>query len=207
MTKRLRLDRLWFARRFAAALAYAALALAPLPSGGALPASAAELDGVTLPDTEQVGGAELRLNGIAMRTFSLFRIHVYVAGLYLQQPTSDAEAILQSTSVKLLDIRFVHDVTAERSREAWVTGFRDNCRPPCRLRADMLEQFLARVPDFHAGDRSTLLFAGQTVEIKVNGRSMGTIDDPDFSRSMLGTFIGSYPPTEPLKRGLLGLPQ
>jgi hypothetical protein len=183
----------------------AALAVAALWSGGAPPAVAADLDGVAWPDTRQAAGVELRLNGIGVRTFSLFRIHVYVAALYLQQPSGDGDAILRSGMVKLLEIHFVHDVTAERSREAWKTGLRDNCRPPCRLPADLLERFLEAVPDFHAGDQSTMLFSGQTVEIKLNGRAMGTVQDADFSRAILGTFIGGNPPTEPLKRELLGL--
>ena len=188
-----------------AALVYAALALAPLPSGAALPAAAAELDGVAMPDALQAAGTPLHLNGLGMRTFSLFRIHIYVAGLYLQRPSSDAEAILRSDTVKLLDIRFVHDVTADRARDAWISGFRDNCRSPCHLAGQDVDHFLAAVPDFRRGDQSTLLFSGHAVEISVNGRVLGTISDPQFSRAILATFIGAYPPTEPLKRGLLGL--
>jgi hypothetical protein len=184
----------------------ACAALAPTVSGAALPATAAELDGIAMPDMLQAAGTPLRLNGMGMRTFSLFRIHIYVAGLYLQRPTSDAEAILQSDATKLLDIRFVHDVDVERAREAWVNGFRDNCRPPCHLPPQQVAHFLAEVPALHRGDKSTLLFSGHSVVISVNGRVFGTIEDPVFSRAVLATFIGPYPPTEPLKRGLLGLP-
>ena len=60
------------------------LALAFIPSGAAQPAIAAELDGVTMPDLLQVAGTPLRLNGMGLRTYPLFRIHIYVAGLYLQ---------------------------------------------------------------------------------------------------------------------------
>jgi hypothetical protein len=186
-------------------LALAAFAPVPMQPGRAPPALAAELDGVTLPDSRVVDGTTLRLNGMGVRTFSMFHIRIYVAGLYLPEPSSDAAAILRSDETKLLDIRFVHDVTADRSREAWMTGFRDNCRPPCRLPANMLDEFLRREPDLRAGDRSTLLFRGQTVEFRVNGQSMGTVTDPEFTRVILATFIGAYPPTEPLKRGLLGL--
>jgi hypothetical protein len=187
-------------------LAFVALGFAPMQPGRALPAAAAELDGVTLPDTRVVDGTALRLNGIAVRTFSMFQIHVYVAGLYLPQPTRDAEAILHSGEAKLLDIHFIHDVTADRAREAWLSGFRDNCRPPCRIPSNMLDEFLKRVPDIRAGDTTTLMFNGPNVEFRVDGRPMGTVTDPTFTRTILATFIGSYPSTEPLKHGLLGLP-
>jgi hypothetical protein len=192
-------------RRQAAVLLAVALALAPMRSGATMSANAAELDGVTLPDMLQAAGTPLRLNGIGMRTFSLFRIHIYVAALYLQQPTSDAEAILRSDAIKLLDIHFVHDVDAIRARDAWMTGFRDNCRAPCHLPAAAVERFLGLVPDFHKGDSSTLLFNSHSAVISVNGRVLGTVDDAAFSRAILATFIGVYPPTEPLKHGLLGL--
>ena len=74
------------------------------------PPSAAQLAGVTLPDEVTLGGTVLRLNGIAFRTYSWLRIHIYVAGLYLEHPSHDAKAILDSQEKKLLAMQFVHDV-------------------------------------------------------------------------------------------------
>ena len=51
-----------------------------------LPAQAAELDGMQLPDTVQVEGKTLHLNGFGRRTYSLLRIHIYAAGLYPGAP-------------------------------------------------------------------------------------------------------------------------
>jgi hypothetical protein len=183
-----------------------ALMLAALPLACAWTAAAASMDGVEMPQVRQAAGLPLRLNGIGMRTYSVFGIHVYVAGLYLEQPTSDADAILRSDGAKLLDIHFVHDVNAEQARDAWVQGFDENCRPPCHLKGPDVLQFLSAVPAFRRGDESTLLFVGRTVQIAVNGRTLGTISDADFSRAILATFIGPHPPSEPFKQGLLGLP-
>ena len=61
------------------------------------PGRAAQLQGVMLPDTQSAGQTELRLNGIALRTYSILRIPIYVAGLYLVRPDSDADSILRST--------------------------------------------------------------------------------------------------------------
>ena len=99
----------------------------------------------------------------------------------------------------------MHDVSADRARDAWAGGFRDNCRPPCHLRHADVERFLAAVPDFHRGDHSMLLFTDHSVEISLNGRVLGTVTDPTFSRAILSTFIGSDPPSEQFKHGLLGL--
>ena len=69
-------------------------------------AAAAQLAGVALPDAVTLDGAELHLNGIALRTYSWLRIRIYVAGLYLEHPSHDADAILRSPEEKLLVVRF-----------------------------------------------------------------------------------------------------
>ena len=47
-------------------------------------ASAAALDGLQVPDTLQVDGRALHLNGYGLRTYSILAIHIYVASLYLE---------------------------------------------------------------------------------------------------------------------------
>ena len=58
-------------------------------------AAAVELDGVAMPEAQTVAGARLALNGLALRTYSFLRVHIYVAALYLEHRTSDAKAILE----------------------------------------------------------------------------------------------------------------
>jgi len=166
-------------------------------------ASAAQLDGVTLPDAVALDGTELHLNGIALRTYSWVGIHIYVAGLYLQHPSQDAEAILDSPETKLLAVRFVHDVSVTAARDAWREGFEKNCRAPCHLAPRDVERFLAAIPVMRAGDRSTLTFTREGLQITMNGHTMATITDPVFSRAVLATFIGPEPPTPRLKHELL----
>lgn len=93
----------------------------------ASPARAARLAGVTLPDTANVGGTALVLNGIGLRTYSVMAVPIYVADLYLQTPSHDADAILASFSVKLLVLQFVRNVPAAKVRDAGHTGLLNNC--------------------------------------------------------------------------------
>lgn len=167
-------------------------------------ASAAELDGVALPDVQVVNGRLMRLNGIGLRTYSILGIHIYVAGLYLEQRSGDSERILHSSEPKLLQIRFLRDVDASDARQAWREGFEQNCRRPCSLDPRGVEKFLAAVPSVHNGDESTLLFTSKGVRVTLNGRPMGDIPDPHFAEVMLATFIGPEPPTPRLKQELLG---
>jgi len=144
------------------------------------------------------------LNGIALRTYSIFRIPIYVAGLYLVRRDSDPDHILQSTDTKLLDIRFIHSVGAEDARTAWREGFDQNCVAPCRLAPDEVERFLAAVPPMRKGDSFSILFTGDGAEIAANGHPVGHIPNRGFATAVLATFIGPQPPTERLKQELLG---
>src|SRR4051794_23015873 len=167
-------------------------------------AHAADLDGVSMPDTRVTDGKQMRLNGIGLRTYSVLGIRIYVAGLYLERRSGDPDAILQSSERKLLDIRFLRDVGAEDARQAWRDGFEQNCRAPCYLDPRDVDRFLAAVPSMRKGDATTLLFTSNGVQVTVNGRSMGDIGNPHFAKTMLATFIGPEPPTPRLKRELLG---
>ena len=72
-------------------------------------AHAVTLDGVTLPDAYPIGGGQtLTLNGIGVRTLTVFNVKVYVAGLYLAAPSHDAQQIMASSSAKVLVLQFLH---------------------------------------------------------------------------------------------------
>ena len=179
--------------------------LAALVFAVPLSVRAAQLDGVTLPDTQRVGGMELHLNGIGLRSYSVFQVPIYVAGLYLRHPSSDAGQILHSPDMRLLEIHFVHDVSAEQARKAWREGFERNCSAPCHLAPQDIERFLAAVPAMRKGDSFTLLFTARGAEVTVNGKPIGNITDPQFAREMLGTFLGPQAASPRLKQELLGI--
>jgi hypothetical protein len=80
-------------RKIVVSLSVAVLVLASM-----LNLHAASLAGVTLPDTAQVGGTTLVLNGLGLRT--KFVVKVYVAGLYLDKKSADADAIIKADAPK-----------------------------------------------------------------------------------------------------------
>lgn len=167
-------------------------------------ANGAELDGISLPDTRDVGGVQLELNGIALRTYSILRIHIYVAGLYLEHRSNNAEQILDSSGTKLLEFHFLRNIEPDAERKAWLTGFADNCTAPCHLDPQEVARFLAALPALRKGDVSEFLFTREGLVVTFNGRSVGTITDQQFARAVLATFLGPVPPTPRVKRELLG---
>lgn len=166
-------------------------------------AIAAELDGIHFPDSVYIEGKTLVLNGIGQRLYSFLGVPIYVAGLYLQHPSTDAAAILGSSQVKLLTITFQHDVSAEEGRTAWRTGFYNNCVTPCRLDPDAVSRFLAAVPEMRAGEVYTFLFTPDGTRVDANERPLGVIRQPNFARAILASFLGPRPASLRLKEGLL----
>jgi long-chain acyl-CoA synthetase len=76
-----------------------------------LVAHAAELEGVQLEDRVRVDGQEVQLNGMALRTrYQFFK--VYVAGLYLPEKATTAEAAIDGRGAKRISL-------TEATRQRW----------------------------------------------------------------------------------------
>jgi hypothetical protein len=168
-----------------------------------LAARSAELDGVQLPDTLQVNGRMLHLNGFGLRTYSLLAIHIYVASLYLEHLSADPEEIIRSPETKLLIVRFERSVRAEDAQKAWRDGLENNCQAPCHLDPNDVERFLADIPAMHRDDNYSLLFTQQGATVTVSGQLIGTVSERHFAEVMLATFLGPNPASPRLKQELL----
>jgi hypothetical protein len=168
---------------------------------------AAQLDGVSMPDTLDKDGVHFVLNGMALRTYSFLSIRIYVAGLYLLAPSHDPDQIIGSDSPRMLQFEFLRDVDAWAARRSWREGLARSCQPPCHLPPQSVERFLAGVPAVRSGDTSTLLFTKDSLIITMDNKVLGRIDDPLFSRTILSTFIGPHPTAESMKQGLLDTPK
>src|SRR3989337_2459246 len=71
-----------------------------------------------MPDQATVEGKTLVLNGMGLREATFLKVAVYVAGLYLESKSADANAILGSSQVKRISMHFVRDVRADQMRYA-----------------------------------------------------------------------------------------
>ncbi len=71
-----------------------------------------ECKGVAFPDTAQVEGATLTLNGLGLRQATMFKVNVYVAALYVAKTSNDPNVILGAKAPSELILQFVRDVGA-----------------------------------------------------------------------------------------------
>jgi hypothetical protein len=172
---------------------------------GALPARAGTLAGVSLPDSVDLAGTHLVLDGMGLRTATFLHVKVYVAGLYLPRPSSNAREIIAANEPKLLVLRFVRNVGRGDVVKAWREGFARNATvPPAQLQAE-IDQLNAWMVDFRRGDTLAFTFLpGQGVAVDINGARRGVLPGEAFAQSLLAIWLGPHPPNDELKRGLLG---
>jgi hypothetical protein len=168
-------------------------------------ATAGTKAGVTMPDTIKVANKQLVLNGMGLREATWLKIDVYVAGLYVETPSSDAGQLVTANEAKVLVLRFVRGVDRDDIVKAWREGFNNNATVPLARIKGLVDQMNSWMPGLDKGDTLTFSYVPvQGVEISVNGTRKGVIIGDDFARSLFSIWLGPKPPTGDLKRGLLG---
>lgn len=172
----------------------------------AAPAGAATLGGATLPDTYTLQGQTLVLNGIGLRTLTIFNVRVYVAGLYLRERSSDAAAILKSPNPKVVLLQFLHAGSKADVEKQFREGERKNCGNGECDPADKpdFERLVAAAPAVEVGDTQTYVFTAGRVRVYANQRLIGDFANADLAYRLLEGFIGPKPPSPELRQQLLG---
>ena len=167
--------------------------------------SGKECQGVNFPEQTQVQASPLALNGLGLRQATMLKVNVYVAALYVAQPSTDANAILASNTPKQLVLHFVRDVDGADLKKAWDEGFANNAKAQVPALKERIEQFKSWMTTMKSGQQLTLTHKpGAGIEVTVNGKVQGTIAGDDFARALLAIWLGPKPPNPGLKAGLLG---
>jgi len=164
---------------------------------------AASLAGVTMPDTAQVGSANLVLNGLGLRT--KFMVKVYVAGLYLEQKSSDPNAILKSEGPKKIVMQFLHGVSKSQMTDAFTESFNDNSPDAMKTMKADIDRFLGIMEPLKSGDQMVFTYVpGTGTTVAINGQDKLTIAGSAFEPVLLSVWLGPKPPTADVKKGMLG---
>lgn len=194
-------------RRCAAVLALAAAT--------ALPAQAVRYEGQDFPDTVQLGGKPLVLNGTGKRQVAIYPL--YLAALYLPQKATAPDAIYAEDGPKRLEMRIVIPLVKDVSTQEFVKAInkgvsRNNTDAERAALADRVAQFNAAISDVGRVKKGDVLAIdylpaqGGTV-LSVNGKVWGKpIEGQDFYAAFLKVFIGDHNSDARLRAGLLGQP-
>lgn len=172
--------------------------------------NAAELEGVRLDDRVRVDGQELQLNGIAVRTrYQFFK--VYVAGLYLPQKATAAEAAIDAKGAKRISLTMVRDANADQFVESIDHGLRTNNSEAqlaeVKPQVDALYAKIRAVGEAQKGMRIVLDYSPSSASttLFVDGAAQGEpMKGEAFYRALLRIWLGEKPVQDDLKKALLG---
>jgi len=168
-------------------------------------AQAIEIEGVTLPDTIQLQGKALQLNGAGIRTKFFFDI--YVGGLYLEQHASSAKAVFADHGAKRVTMNFLYGkVDKEKLTDGWEDGFEKNqSHKQMQALNERLGQFNALFTNGHRGDAIVFDFLSDgSTHLSFNGNEKGVIAGADFQQALLAVWLGKKPADSDLKDAMLG---
>jgi hypothetical protein len=169
----------------------------------ALPVSARELSGVTMPDTVTVGERTLKLNGMGVRKKAIFK--VYVGGLYLETPSKDAAAILAADAPRVIRMQYVRDVEKAKITEAFRDGFQNNTPDLAAKQKATIDGMVAAVPDLKDGQTMSFTYVpGKGTTLAHDGKDLFSAEGKEFADAVFSLWMGPKPPSEDLKKGLLG---
>jgi hypothetical protein len=171
----------------------------------ALPVFAKECKGMNFPDQIQLDGTRLQLNGLGLRQATIFKINVYVAGLYLENKTGNADEIINSNKPRRLVLQFLLDVGLADITQGWSEAFEANAGSALASLQDRIATLNSWMTDIKTDDRLVFTYKpGAGVQVETGGTVKGTIKGDDFARALFSIWLGIYPETEGLKAGLLG---
>lgn len=169
--------------------------------------SALEVAGVKLPDTAQVGSANLQLNGAGIRTKLFFK--VYVGALYLPQKQASAEAIIADEHEHRVALHIVRDLSSDKLLNAFNEAIEANHTKDeleaLNAQLKQMAEIFNAVKEVKPGDVITLDYLPASgTQISVNGAARGTITGAAFNKALLRIWLGNKPAQEDLKKGMLG---
>lgn len=161
--------------------------------------------GVRLPESVDVLGTHLVLNGAGIRRATVFNVHVYVAGLYLPRPMRDVAKILEPAQTKQIVLYFVRDVSRDEMLDAIREGIDKNAGPNQGEAKKHMRSFERYLPELRAGTRLSLSYAPRRgLEVRHDGKLLGVEKDAEFAELLFRVWLGPKPPDADLKSGLLG---
>jgi hypothetical protein len=174
-----------------------------------LPATAAlQTDGISLEDSVQVAGKNLKLNGAGISMRMIFR--VYAMGLYLPNRQDTTHDVLLGEGPKRLMIAMLRDISgSDFNDELRQYAVADGASIPAHIMDNMLRlgQAIERQANgLHKGDTLTMDWVpGTGALVALNNKPLtAPLHDVAFYKALLNIWLGDKPADSGLKMKLLG---
>ena len=166
-----------------------------------------EILGVKFPTEKVVAGKTLHLNGVSYLKRLGF-VKVYAVGLYLEQPSTDPNAVIESEQVKYMLTHYLTSMaTAKKIREGFVE-LMESGNPKELVEANRadIEKYAAWLDkDMAPGLTSESLYVpGTGLTLTYQGTVRGTIPGSAFAQMYYRYNVGEKADKQ-IREGLLGL--
>jgi len=165
-----------------------------------------ELLGVKFPGEKVIEGKTLKLNGLGYLK-KLGFVKVYVSGLYLEQPTQDANTVIESEQVKFLETHYLTSkATAKKISEGFIELIEESNPPDLvkKNRADIDKYAAWLDKDMAPGLTSSSTYVpGKGLTLTYQGEVRGTIPGKEFMQMYYRYNVGEKA-KKTIRNGLLG---
>ena len=169
------------------------------------PALSLESDYGDFPAETSYAGKALTLNGYGLCEWGLLGFNLYRAGLYVENTSNDADTLLAVDQTMLIYQHFVRKLSESQLQDAFRASVRYQIGEDSELEPQ-LQALLNWMVDVRKGDAMAFVVdENQHLVGYLNGEPMGKIETPEFGKLFIQLYLGSKPPTEALKKGMLGL--
>lgn len=170
----------------------------------------AEVGGVLFSDQISVDptspiSKSLFLNGAGIHQVTLFKVRALAAALYAESKSKEGAQLLNTNQIRKIHLQFLISIGGKKAASAWIDQIKEGCEPQCEALQERLEKMRGFFEDFKKTDTMEMTFYADQVEFSVRGSKKGTIEGADFSKAVLGLWIGDKPLSKDLKRQLLGI--
>lgn len=167
-------------------------------------AGAATVAGVNIPDTADVNGQKLVLNGAGLR--KKFVVKVYTGALYLPAKQNNAAAVLAADTPRRMVMHFVYDVDKGKIAEAWSEGLAANTPNAGADVKNAFKSLSSWMEDMKEGQELSMTYVpGTGTTVQVNGKVKGTLPGKAVNDAILSTWIGPKPgPGKDFRTAVLG---
>ena len=161
------------------------------------------ISGVTFPPKLDVKGTALYFNGCGLR--EKYTLDLYVAGLYLESTTMDANKVISSDAASAIKLVITSSkVTRDKFNESVKDGF-ENASTGKASSAEIAKFKSFFSAAFKVNDEILMIYVpGKGVAVTINGKFKGLVEGLEFKKRLYAIWLGDKPASAKLKKGMLG---
>lgn len=180
------------------------ISLCMLYSPAGILAQGMKIAGISFDSSISKDDTLLKLNGVGLRTATIFGIKVYAMGIYLENTSNDPVKVIYDQGAKLVVMKFLRSVSGDKLADAWISGVKKNFSNASQVEFQILTYSKA-MPDVEEGDELEIYFKGDLFLTYLNGKLISEMEGKIVQQAILSCWFGDHPPNKSLKKGLLSI--